>query len=623
MLITLRDIQLAFGGPALLDGVELRIDAGERVVLVGRNGSGKSTLMQVVAGEITPDDGRIERKPGLRVARLEQAVPAKLTGTVYDLVADGLGQAGAALRAFHALSARAAAGDDVVEALGAAQQAVDDAGGWDAGARIEATIDRLQLDADAEVTTLSGGRKRRALLARALVAQPDLLLLDEPTNHLDIDSIRQLEAALLDWSGAVLLVTHDRAFLRALATRIVELDRGRLTSWPGNYDTYLARKAKALEDEATANALFDKQLAQEEVWIRQGIKARRTRNEGRVRALQAMRRERAERRERQGTAALKIQDAAASGKRVAVVEDIHYAWDDTPVVRGFSTVIQRGDKIGIIGPNGAGKTTLIKLLLGQLQPDAGRVTLGTRLDIAHFDQHRQALDDKLNALDNVAQGRSSITVNGQPRHIISYLQDFLFTPERARGPITKLSGGERNRLLLAKLFAQPANLLVMDEPTNDLDVETLELLEDLLVQYSGTLLLVSHDRAFIDNVVTSTLVFEGDGRIGDYVGGYTDSLRQRRAAPAAERPSKPAPSQRPAPPVDRKAEQAKRKELAALPGRIERLEAEIAGIHAQMAEPDFFTRDVAAADAAQDRLSALEAELESAFARWEALESGA
>ena len=622
MLINLRQVQLAFGGPPLLDGIDLRIEAGERVVLVGRNGSGKSTLMQVIEGSLTPDDGQIERKPGLRVARLVQAVPAGLNGSIYDIVAEGLGTAGKALRDFHALSVRLGAGEDVMDALSTAQQAVDDANAWDAGARIDATINRLALEADAEFAQLSGGRKRRVLLAQALVAQPDLLLLDEPTNHLDIESIAQLESTLLAWNGALLLITHDRAFLRALATRIVELDRGQLTSWPGNYDTYLERKAKALEDEATANALFDKRLAQEEVWIRQGIKARRTRNEGRVRALKALRAERAERRNRQGVAKLQAQDAATSGKRVAVVENISYAWGDETVVRDFSTVVQRGDKIGIIGPNGAGKTTLIKLLLGQLAPDSGSVTLGTKLDVAHFDQHRAALDDNLNALDNVAQGRSSIVVNGKDKHIISYLQDFLFTPERARGPITKLSGGERNRLLLAKLFAQPANLLVMDEPTNDLDVETLELLEDLLVNFGGTLLLVSHDRAFIDNVVTSTLVFEGNGRVGDYVGGYTDSLKHRPA------PAKPAatPQVKPAPAKALKAisqlNNAEQKELRQLPGKIEDLERKTEVLHAQMAQPGFFD-DVAAASKAQAELAAIEAQIEQAMGRWEALEARA
>lgn len=620
MLINLRQVQLAFGGPPLLDGIDLRIEAGERVVLVGRNGSGKSTLMQVIEGSITADDGQIERKPGLRVARLVQAVPDGMHGSVYDLVAEGLGTAGKALRDFHALSVRIGAGEDVMDALSTAQQAVDDANAWDAGARIDATIDRLNLEPDAQFDTLSGGRKRRVLLARALVAQPDLLLLDEPTNHLDIESIAQLEANLLAWNGALLLITHDRAFLRALATRIVELDRGQLTSWPGYYDTYLERKAKALEDEATANALFDKKLAQEEVWIRQGIKARRTRNEGRVRALKALRQERAERRDRQGVAKLQAQDATASGKRVAVVEQISFAWDDAPLVRDFSTLIQRGDKIGIVGPNGAGKTTLIKLLLGQLQPDSGNVTLGTKLDIAHFDQHRAALDNSRNALDNVAQGRSSITVNGKDKHVISYLQDFLFTPERARGPITKLSGGERNRLLLAKLFAQPANLLVMDEPTNDLDVETLELLEDLLVNYSGTLLLVSHDRAFLDNVVTSTLVFEGGGRIGDYVGGYTDSLKHRPTPPKPKQasPAKPAPQKAPEPAA--KLSNAEQKELRQLPGKIEALEQQTEALHAQMAQPGFFD-DADAAARVQQELAALEERIEQAMARWEVLES--
>ncbi|MBR9814222.1 ATP-binding cassette domain-containing protein [bacterium] len=622
MLINLRSVQLGFGGPPLLDGIDLRIESGERVVLVGRNGSGKSTLMQVIEGSITPDDGQIERKPGLRVARLVQAVPADMRGCVYDIVAEGLGTAGQALRDFHALSLKLGAGDDVMDALSRAQQAVDDANAWDAGARIDATINRLNLNADDDFEQLSGGRKRRVLLARALVAQPDLLLLDEPTNHLDIESIAQLEATLLGWSGALLLITHDRAFLRALATRIVELDRGQLTSWPGNYDNYLERKAKALEDEATANALFDKKLAQEEVWIRQGIKARRTRNEGRVRALKALRTERAERRNRQGVAKLQAQDGATSGKRVAVVENISYAWGDERVVRDFSTIIQRGDKIGIIGPNGAGKTTLIKLLLGQLAPDTGTVTLGTKLDIAHFDQHRAALDERLNALDNVAQGRSSITVNGKDKHIISYLQDFLFTPERARGPITKLSGGERNRLLLAKLFAQPANLLVMDEPTNDLDVETLELLEDLLVNYNGTLLLVSHDRAFIDNVVTSTLVFEGNGVIGDYVGGYTDSLRYRPkpTRPAAATTAKPAPPKAPKPAST--LSNAEQKELRRLPGQIEQLEQQTAALHDRMAQPGFFD-DADAATKAQSELAATEAQIEQAMARWEALEARA
>lgn len=622
MLVNLRNLQLAFGGPPLLDGVDLRIEAGERVVLVGRNGSGKSTLMQVIEGSLVPDDGQIERKPNLRVARLVQAVPAGLAGSVYDIVAEGLGASGKALRDFHALSVRLGAGEDVMDALSVAQQAVDDANAWDAGARIDATIDRLNLEADADFASLSGGRKRRVLLAKALVAQPDLLLLDEPTNHLDIESIAQLEHTLLGWNGALLLITHDRAFLRALATRIVELDRGQLTSWPGNYDTYLDRKAKALEDEATANALFDKRLAQEEVWIRQGIKARRTRNEGRVRALKALRAERAERRTRQGVAQLQAQDVAASGKRVAVVDNISYAWGDETVVRHFSTVIQRGDKIGIIGPNGAGKTTLIKLLLGQLAPDAGSVTLGTKLDAAHFDQHRAALDNRLNALDNVAQGRSSITVNGKDKHIISYLQDFLFTPERARGPITKLSGGERNRLLLAKLFAQPANLLVMDEPTNDLDVETLELLEDLLVNFNGTLLLVSHDRAFIDNVVTSTLVFEGDGKIGDYVGGYTDSLKQRPAPtkPVLASPSKPTrvASSKPTSGLS----SAEQKELRRLPGQIEALEQQTSALHDRMAQPGFFD-DATAASKAQDELAAIELQIDRAMQRWEALEARA
>ncbi|MES1943644.1 ABC transporter [Salinisphaera sp. PC39] len=624
MLINLRDIRLAYGHRPVLDGVDLAIDAGERVALVGRNGGGKSTLLRIVAGEIEPEDGGIECRPGLRIARLEQEVPRGLEGSVYQVVAAGLGDVGDTLARFHDLARRLGEGEDVGNALAAAQAAVDAADGWTLAQRVETTLSRLGLPPEDRFEHLSGGRQRRVLLARALVRDPDLLLLDEPTNHLDIESIARLEELLLGWHGALLFITHDRAFLRRLATRILDLDRGRLTSWPGDYDRYLAGKTKLLEDEANANAAFDKKLAQEEAWIRQGIKARRTRNEGRVRALKRMREERRARRERSGLARIAMDSGERSGKRVIVAEDVSYAWEGRPVVRDFSTVIQRGDKVGIVGPNGCGKTTLIRLLLGELAPQSGRIELGTNLEVAHFDQHRAALDPDATVADNVAGGRSAVTVDGQSRHVMSYLQDFLFAPERARSPTRVLSGGERNRLLLARLFTRPANLLVMDEPTNDLDIETLELLEERLVAYEGTLLLVSHDRAFLDNVVTSTLVFEGDGRIGEYAGGYSDWLRQRPApAPAdSTAPKKPRPSPKPAKP--RPALSAdQRKELRALPGRIETLETEIAELQAGFADPERYAGNPDKIAEAGKRLSELEAELETAFERWETLENAA
>ncbi|WP_199671557.1 ATP-binding cassette domain-containing protein [Salinisphaera sp. Q1T1-3] len=628
MLLKLRELKLAYGVEVLLDDAELMIEAGERVALVGRNGTGKSTLMKIVAGEVAPDHVKREAKPGLRIARLEQEVPADAHGTVYEVAAAGLGEAGQAVARFHDLTARLSAGEDVMDAFSAAQAEVEAVDGWTLAQRVEATLSRLKLDPEADFLALSGGQKRRVLLARALVSEPDLLLLDEPTNHLDIGAIAQLEEMLLAWSGALLFITHDRAFLRHLATRILDLDRGRLTSWPGDYDKYLEGKDKALADEEKANALFDKRLAQEEAWIRQGIKARSTRNEGRVRALKAMRNERAERRERTGTANIVTQDAARSGKNVIVAEKLAYAWGETPTVRELTTTIQRGDKVGIIGPNGAGKTTLIRLLLGQLEPDAGTIQLGTNLDIAHFDQHRAALDDSISVLDNVAGGRSSITINGAERHIMSYLGDFLFSPKRARSPTHVLSGGERNRLLLAKLFTRPANLLVMDEPTNDLDVETLELLEERLIDFGGTLLLVSHDRAFLDNVVTSSLVMTGDGHVAEYVGGYSDYLRQRPADPRpAPAPNKApradtTPRAQPAPQPNSTLSTAERKELRDLPGRIDRLEAEVDKCEAALGAPGFYDQDAAKIKKATAAHAKAEAELEAALERWEILEAG-
>src|SRR6187455_203007 len=524
MLLQLQNVDFSVGGPLLLDDVNLSIDRGERLCIVGRNGAGKSTLLRLIAGEAQPDDGEV-RRFGSRVAGLAQEVPAGLEGTVFDVVAAGLGELGTLLARYHHLLHDGDTPD--MDALGEVQSRIEAGHGWALETRVEQVLERLGLPEDVEFAALSGGMKRRVLLAQALVAGPDLLLLDEPTNHLDIESIAWLEQFLLDFPGSVVFVTHDRAFLRRLATRIVEIDRGAVTSWPGDYDNFLRRREERMHAEAQANALFDKKLAQEEVWIRQGIKARRTRNEGRVTALKAMRRERAERREQTGNVSLAAAGADKSGKRVFEAKDVSFAFGDRVLVRDFSTVVQRGDKIGLIGANGSGKTTLLRLLLGDLQPQAGEIRTGTNLEIAFFDQLRGALREDWNALDNVSEGREFIDINGARKHVLGYLQDFLFSPERARAPITKLSGGERNRLLLAKLFARPSNLLVMDEPTNDLDVETLELLEELLIDYPGTLLLVSHDRDFLDHVVTSTLAMEGDGIVREYVGGYSDWIRQR------------------------------------------------------------------------------------------------
>ncbi len=527
-LIQLQRLDFSVGGPLLLEQVDLSIETNERVCIVGRNGAGKSTLMKLIAGELHPDDGEVRVQGGTRVARLTQEVPQDTAGSVFDVVAAGLGELGHLLAEYHHLIA---SGD--FDRLGDVQHKIEAQNGWDLDARVQQVITRLELPEDSDFSELSGGMKRRVLLGQALVRAPDLLLLDEPTNHLDIEAIAWLEEFLKNFAGSIIFITHDRSFLRSLATRIVEIDRGQVTSWPGDYENYLRRREERLHAESQANSLFDKKLAQEEVWIRQGIKARRTRNEGRVRALKALRNERAERREVGGTAKITLATAQAGGRKVIDAKHITQAYGGRTLLRDISTTIMRGDRIGIIGPNGAGKSTMLKILLGQLTPQQGEVTLGTGLEIAYFDQHRSLLDDSLNALDNVAEGREYIELNGQRKHIIGYLQDFLFSPERARAPITRLSGGERNRLLLAKLFAQPSNLLVMDEPTNDLDVETLELLEELLGEYSGTLLLISHDRAFLDNVVSGTLVLEGDGKVGDYVGGYSDWVRQRPVASAA------------------------------------------------------------------------------------------
>ncbi|MGN2242388.1 ATP-binding cassette domain-containing protein [Frateuria sp. GZRR33] len=620
-LIQLQRVDFSIGGPLLLADVDLSIERGERVCVVGRNGEGKSTLMKLIAGELHPDDGEVRVQNGTVVARMAQEVPQYTAGSVFDVVAEGLGDLGQLLARYHHLLA---AGD--LEALGEVQQAIEARQGWDLDRRVNEVIARLELPGETDFAALSGGMKRRVLLAQALVQKPDVLLLDEPTNHLDIEAIDWLEGFLKSFDGSIVFVTHDRSFLRALATRIVEIDRGQLTDWPGDYDNYLRRREERLHAEAQANAHFDRKLAQEEVWIRQGIKARRTRNEGRVRALKAMRRERAERRELSGNAKMTLASAQASGKKVVELDHVHQAYGGRVLIDDLSTTVMRGDRIGIIGPNGAGKSTLLKIMLGELKPDRGTVELGTGIQIAYFDQHRVQLDESLNALDNVAQGREYIELGGQRKHVIGYLQDFLFSPERARAPITRLSGGERNRLLLAKLFAQPSNLLVMDEPTNDLDVETLELLEELLTEYTGTLLLVSHDRAFLDNVVSSTLVLEGEGRVGEYVGGYSDWLRQRPAvptpapAPATSPPAPAAAAPAAPPPARRKLSFKDQRELEQLPARIEQLETDIAERTSAMNEPAFFQQDSATIVQANEALAKLQTELDAAYARWSELD---
>ncbi|KWS03466.1 ATPase component of ABC transporter [Lysobacter capsici AZ78] len=630
-LITVQNVDYSVGGPLLLENVELSIEPGERIALIGRNGAGKSTLMKLLAGEIHADDGEIRREGNVRIARLEQEVPPGATGTVFDVVADGLGELGHWLAEYHHLTHADTYDADAVADV---QTKIEAANGWGLDQRVTETLERLSLDGEGLFSGLSGGMKRRVLLARALVSSPDLLLLDEPTNHLDIEAIDWLEQFLKSWQGALLFVTHDRRFLRALATRIVEIDRGQVTSWPGDWNNYVRRREERLHAESQENARFDKLLAQEEVWIRQGIKARRTRDEGRVRRLKAMRNERQARRDTVGNVRMEFAQSEASGRKVVEAKEVSFDYGGRIMLDNISTTIFRGDRIGLIGPNGSGKTTLLKVLLGDLQPTAGEVREGSKLQIAYFDQYRATLREDWNAIENVAEGREFVEVGGKQKHIIGYLQDFLFTPERARAPITRLSGGERNRLLLAKLFAQPSNLMVMDEPTNDLDVETLELLEELLGDYPGTLLLVSHDRDFLDNVVTSTLVMEGNGRVGEYVGGYSDWLRQRPVASigaskgslvakGAGAKSEPEPAVAapvvPAAPK-RKLSYKDARELEQLPLKIEQLETRLAELTAQMNQPAFYQRDAAAINAHNATLAQTQVELDAAFARWAELD---
>ena len=619
--MSLQDVRLAFGGPELLDGVTLHIERGERVCLVGRNGAGKSTLMRMIAGEISPDSGTVIREQGVRIASLEQEVPQDLSGTVFESVSAGLGGIVDLLPVYHELSNRLSHADktaQLVAELERIQHRIESEGGWQIQQRVETVLSRLHLDPDAVAGELSGGYKRRVLLARALVNEPDLLLLDEPTNHLDIDSIGWLEEFLHEFRGALLFITHDRKFISNLATRIVELDRGRVTDWPGDYKTYVSRRQAELDSEAVHDALFDKKLAQEEAWIRQGIKARRTRNEGRVRALRELRNERLRRREVDGPAAMRLNEAARSGRLVIEAKGVGHSYEGAPLIKDFSTVIMRGDKIGIIGPNGSGKTTLLQILLGAIKPDRGSVRLGTRLEVAYFDQHRAQLDDQKSVRDNVGDGGETVTVNGTTRHIIGYLQDFLFPPERARSPVKVLSGGERNRALLAKLFTKPSNVLVLDEPTNDLDADTLELLEEMLMEYEGTVLLVSHDREFLNNIVTSTIVFEGEGRIEEHVGGYDDWLRQRSPAPL-----EPKKMQKPRPQRERPRTLTFRenRELEALPALIESLESERDSLHKTLGDPDFYKREGQRIPELKTRIGEIEGELADAYERWEVLDA--
>ncbi|MGR9051686.1 MAG: ATP-binding cassette domain-containing protein [Gammaproteobacteria bacterium] len=627
-LIKLTDVSMAYGTHALLDHADFQLDPGERVGLLGRNGEGKSTLMKIIAGHIHADHGEVWRQPELKLAWLEQDPQLAGDATIYDAVADGLGDLGHWLARYHALSLDMAGGDPkVLQELGELQHRLEAQNGWHFQQRVETTLSRLNLPADLQVSGLSGGWKRRVALARALVLEPELLLLDEPTNHLDLESIAWLEEQVSNFQGAVLFVTHDRAFLRKLATRIVDLDRGRLVSWQGNYDDYLRRKAAALEDEANQNAEFDKKLAQEEAWIRQGIKARRTRNEGRVRALKKLREERAQRRNVQGTTKLALDRGDSSGKKVIEAVGLNKSYDDKAVVKDFSALIQRGEKIGLIGPNGAGKSTLLKLLLKQLEPDSGSVDLGTRLQTAYFDQLREQLDPEITVADTIADGNDFVEIAGSKRHVMSYLSDFLFAPARARSPVKSLSGGEKNRLLLARLFTKAANLIIMDEPTNDLDLETLELLEARLVEYDGTLLLVSHDREFLDNVVTSVLVFEGDGVISEFVGGYSDWLAhcekyktKVQAEKKTEANEKKVKSDA-ATLKKKKLSYKEQKELDELPDLIGRLEAEQAAVNNTINEPDFYKNDQAVIAKTLEELKKLDENLEQAYQRWEELDA--
>ncbi|QWK95501.1 ABC transporter ATP-binding protein [Plesiomonas shigelloides] len=634
-LINLTGAYLSYSDAPLLDHTELHIEPNERVCLVGRNGAGKSTLMKVLAGEQKLDDGRLQVQQDVVVARLEQDPPRDAQGSVFDYVAEGVEKVAEQLKDYHDISLKIATdpSEQNLAKMARLQEALDHCDGWRFESRIHQVMEQLNLKEDMALSELSGGWLRKAALARALVSDPDVLLLDEPTNHLDVDTIRWLESFLKEYKGSIVFISHDRAFIRNMATRIVDLDRGILVSWPGDYDKYLEGKEEALRVEEQQNAEFDKRLAQEEVWIRQGIKARRTRNEGRVRALKALRRERAERREVMGTSRIQVDDVSRSGKIVFELENAGYEVDGKVLLKNFTTTIMRGDKIALVGPNGCGKTTLIKLLLGELQPTTGTVRCGTKLDVAYFDQYRAELDPEKTVMDNVAEGKQEVMVAGKPRHILGYLQDFLFHPRRAMTPVKALSGGERNRLLLAKLLLKPNNLLILDEPTNDLDIETLELLEELLAEYQGTLLLVSHDRQFVDNTVTTCWMFEGDGQVSEYVGGYHDSRQQQEAVFATRAAQQPKAAAKPAEEAKPVAEKPRRttatvrlsykqqRELDELPALLEQYETRIAELQAEVENPEFFQKPHQETSRVLNELAEVEQKLETAFERWEELEN--
>ncbi|AGV12034.1 TPA: ABC transporter ATP-binding protein [Haemophilus influenzae] len=635
-LISLTNGYLSFSDAPLLDHAELHIEANERVCLVGRNGAGKSTLLKIIAGDVLMDDGKIQYEKDLVVSRLEQDPPRNAQGNIFDYVAEGVGHLTDLLKEYHHISVQLEENysDQILSQLEQVQAKLEHADGWRFENKINEVLLKLGLNPNTKLSALSGGWLRKAALARALVCDPDVLLLDEPTNHLDVEAIEWLENFLLDFQGSIVFISHDRSFIRKMATRIVDLDRGQLRSYPGNYDLYLTTKEENLRVEALQNELFDKRLAQEEVWIRQGIKARRTRNEGRVRALKAMREERRQRREVMGTAKLQLDTSSRSGKIVFEMENVSYEIAGKTLLKDFSTTILRGDKIALVGANGCGKTTFIKLLLGEIQPTSGKIRCGTKLDIAYFDQYRADLDPEKTVMDNVADGKQDIEVNGVKRHVLGYLQDFLFSPKRAMTPVKALSGGERNRLLLAKLLLKPNNLLILDEPTNDLDVETLELLEEILTDYQGTLLIVSHDRQFIDNTATECYLFEGEGRLNKYVGGFFDAKQQQAnfwASKATEEQVKAKKTEqlkeessvkndRTSKPKSVKLSYKEQRELEQLPQLLEELETKITILQAEIADPAFFQQSHDITDAKLKALSDAEAELEKAFLRWEELE---
>ncbi len=626
MLLSFKKVSLAFGHHPLLRDVDFQIDRGERVCLVGRNGTGKSTMFRVIAGIHEPDEGDIWQQPNLRISYLEQEVPENEQAMIYDVVASGLGDVGKLLTRYHAqLQQLDDADPQSMQALSDLQHDIELLDGWNIDQKIETVLSKLSLPSEKPLAACSGGIRRRVMLARALVSDPELLLLDEPTNHMDIEAIQWLEEFLKAYQGGLMFITHDRTFVRNLATRIVELDRGVLTTFDCDYERYLQKKAELLAIEERANARFDKKLAQEEAWVRQGIKARRKRNQGRVRELQRLREQRRQRLEVAGSAQLELNRTDIAGKIVADINHVSFSYGDHTVIKDFSTRILRGDRVGIIGPNGSGKSTLLKILLGELRPDSGKVVTGTKLEMAYFDQHRAILDPEKSVRDNLSENSDYISVRGRSRHVIGYLRSFLFPPERVDSPVKALSGGERNRLLLAKLFTQPANLLVLDEPTNDLDVDTLELLEDLLMEFEGTLLLVSHDRTFIDNIVTSTLVFEGDGRVNEYVGGYEDWLRQRSTQNTATVTASESTSKKTSqaatltPPKKQKLSYREKTELDELPARIETLEEEKEAIEQQVSDGAFYQQEKDVITQTLQRLETVNAELEQRYARWEEL----